>query len=85
MLAEHLTKLDENGLSIETAISDKLDITKAMVVDSLCTIDQNNMADILDKKQGKNIKPCSKALARDTAVMYSVLLSVPLHKIGMQD
>jgi hypothetical protein len=56
-----MTKLEENGLSIERAISDKIDITKANLVDCLRTIDQKDMADNLAKRQGKDFNACSKA------------------------
>ena len=60
VLADHMIKLKENGLSIERAISDKLDITKASVVDCLRTIDQNDMADNLAKRRGKNVNSFPK-------------------------
>ena len=63
VLADHMTKLEENGLSIEKAISDKLDITKESLIDCLRTIDQNEMADILAGKQGKTVHSSFKALA----------------------
>ena len=61
VLADHVTALEENGLSIERAISDKSDITKARLVDCLRTIDQNDMADNLAKRRGKNVNTCPKA------------------------
>ena len=61
VLADHMIKLEENGLSIERAISDKLDITKASIVDCLRTIDQNDMADNLAKRRGKNVNTFPKA------------------------
>ena len=58
-----MTELEEKGLSIEKAISDKLDITKESLIDSLRTIHQNGMADILAEKQGKTVHSSSKTFA----------------------
>ena len=55
LLEEHLVKLNENGLNIESAISDQLDVTNERVVKCLRIIDQKDKADILDKKQGEKI------------------------------
>ena len=74
VLADHMTKLEDNGLSIEKALSDKLDITKASLVECLRAIDQNDMADNLAKKQGKSIPlPQSNSAVNVFPVLVSAL------------
>ena len=52
MLAEHLDKLNENGLNIDHAISGGTVVTKQNVVKSLDIIGQTNKSKILNNKQG---------------------------------
>lgn len=55
MLAEHLDKLNENGLSLDLAISGGLVITKQSIVECLRTIGQISVSKILNNKQGNYI------------------------------
>ena len=53
VLAEHLDKLNKNGLNFDFAISGEMEITKKMVVDGLDLIGQTHISKILDNEQGK--------------------------------
>ena len=55
VLAEHLSKLAENGLDLESYISGQQKITKKRIVECLHHIGQNDISKTLKSKQGKNI------------------------------
>ena len=52
MLAEHLDKLTENGVSLDRALSEGLVLTKQRVVECLHLIGQVSLSKILNNKQG---------------------------------
>ena len=54
MLGEHLTRLGEKGLNLEVAISSQQEVHKQKVVESLRQIGQDDIAKILNNKQGMN-------------------------------
>ena len=53
LLAEHLEQLNENGVSLDMALSGALVLSKQSVVEGLHLIGQVSMAKILGNKQGK--------------------------------
>ena len=53
LLAEHLDQLNENGVSLDLALSGALVLSKQSIVEGLYLIGQVNMAKILGNKQGK--------------------------------
>ena len=53
ILAEYSVKLKEEGLNLESAISDQRSITKKTVVSCLQCIGQHDLATILSQKRGK--------------------------------
>jgi hypothetical protein len=55
VLAKHLDKLDENGVSLDLALSGGLVLSKQRVVECLHLIGKISLSKVLDKKQGKNI------------------------------
>jgi hypothetical protein len=55
VLAEHLDKLDENGVSLDLALSGGLVLSKRRVVERLHLIGQVRIAKVLDKNQGNKI------------------------------
>ena len=55
MLAEHLDKLNENGVSLDLALSGGLVISKQRVVECLDLIGQDSLSKVLSDKQGNNI------------------------------
>jgi hypothetical protein len=55
VLAEHLDKLDENGVSLDLALSGGLVLSKTRVVECLHLIGQVSLSMVLDEKQGNNI------------------------------
>ena len=57
VLAEHLEKLDENGVKLDLAISGEMVITKQRVVECLHNIGQISLAKVLDNKQGETFIP----------------------------
>ena len=63
LLAEHLDQLNENGVSLDLALSGGLILSKQNVAECLHLIGQFSMAKILDNKQGKlspsTTKPCT--------------------------
>ena len=63
LLAEHLDQLNENGISLNVALSGALVLSKQSVVEGLHHIGQVSMAKILGNKQGKlspsTTKPCT--------------------------
>ena len=54
ILAEYSVKLKEEGLNLESAISDQRSVTKKTVVSCLQCIGQHDLATILSQKRGKN-------------------------------
>ena len=63
LLAEYLDQLNENGVSLDLALSGASVLSKQNVVEGLHLIGQVSMAKILGVKQGKfspsTIKPCT--------------------------
>ena len=63
LLAEHLDQLNENGVTLDLALSGALVLSKQSVVEGLHLIGQVSMAKILGNKQGKlsssMTKPCT--------------------------
>ena len=63
LLAEHLDQLNENGVSLDLALSGGLVLSKQSVVECLHLIGQVRMLNILSNKQGKlsssTTKPCT--------------------------
>ena len=55
MLAKHLDKLNENGVSLDLALSGGLVISKQRVVECLDLIGQDSLSKVLSDKQGNNI------------------------------
>ena len=53
VLSEYSTKLKEEGLDLESAISEQHSITKERVVSCLQGIGQGDLGTILSKKQGE--------------------------------
>ena len=53
LLAEHLDQLNENGVSLDLALSGELVLSKQNVVEGLHLIGQVSMAKILGNKQGE--------------------------------
>ena len=54
VLAEHSTRLSNNSLNLEAAISGQQEIHKHEVVKCLRKINQDEIAKILNNKQGRN-------------------------------
>ena len=55
LLAEHLGKLTENGVSLDLALSGGLVLTKQKVVECLDLIGQVSISKVLSNKQGNKI------------------------------
>lgn len=54
VLAEHLDKLNENGVSLDLALSGGLVLSKRRVVECLHLIGQVKISKVLDKKKGNS-------------------------------
>ena len=87
LLAEHLDQLNENGVSLDLALSGGLVLSKQSVVECLHLIGQVRMSKILSNKQGKlspsMTKPCtgyqSKIQAKIVAQGHNYHFSLVWH------
>jgi hypothetical protein len=55
VLAEHVDKLNENGVSLDLALSGGLVLSKQKVVECLSLIGQVSISKVLNNKQGNKI------------------------------